>query len=82
LDAEILEIIENYFEDLELLEQLISRWQGILKPYILAWNTLSNTFNKTLLEANNSPEPYCLNELNWSLARISESEAEILKMER
>ena len=55
LDGESLRLLENYFEDFEIAGANLSpENKEILKSYNSRLATLSNTFNKTLLEANNA----------------------------
>ncbi|SHI99865.1 peptidyl-dipeptidase Dcp [Arenibacter nanhaiticus] len=55
LDAESLKLLEKYFEDFEIAgANLSAADKETLKTYNSRLATLINTFNKTLLEANNS----------------------------
>jgi peptidyl-dipeptidase Dcp len=55
LDAESQKLLENYFEDFEIAgANLSSEDKEILKSYNTRLATLVNSFNKTLLEANNA----------------------------
>ena len=55
LDAESLKLLETYFEDFEIAgANLSSEDKETLKTYNSRLAILSNTFNKTLLEANNA----------------------------
>jgi peptidyl-dipeptidase Dcp len=78
LDAESLKLLENYFEDFEIAgANLLADDKEILKAYNSRLATLSNTFNKTLLEANNAGALLFNDKLE--LAGISESELKSLK---
>lgn len=55
LDAESLKLLENYFEDFEIAgANLPAEKKETLKSYNSRLATLTTTFNKTLLEANNA----------------------------
>ncbi|MBC8770239.1 M3 family metallopeptidase [Arenibacter sp. BSSL-BM3] len=80
LDAESLKLLENYFEDFEIAGANLSEAdKETLKTYNSRLATLSNTFNKTLLEANNAGALLFTDKSE--LDGISESELKSLKNE-
>ena len=80
LDGESLRLLENYFEDFEIAGANLSQEnKEILKTYNSRLATLSNTFNKTLLEANNAGAVIFTDKSD--LAGLSDSELKSLVME-
>ena len=78
LDVESLKLLETYFEDFEIAGANLSEEdKETLKTYNSRLATLSNTFNKTLLEANNAGA--LLIKDKSVLAGIPESELKSLK---
>lgn len=80
LDGESLRLLENYFEDFEIAGANLSQEnKEILKSYNSRLATLSNTFNKTLLEANNAGAVIFTDKSD--LAGLSDAELKSLEME-
>ena len=78
LDAESLKLLENYFEDFEKSGANLSpEDKEILKSYNTAIATLINSFNTTLLEANNSGALIFTDKA--ALAGLSEEELKALE---
>jgi peptidyl-dipeptidase Dcp len=80
LDPESIKLLENYFEDFEIAgANLSTEDKETLKSYNSRLATLRNTFNKTLLEANNAGAVVFTNKSD--LAGLSDAELKSIEME-